>query len=238
MAVKKKDFVEISFTGKTKDGEIFDSNIKEDLKQSGLEIEAKPLIIALGERMFLESVDDFLIGKEIGQQYEITLLPEKAFGLRDSKLIKMVPTRSFLDQNLNPRQGMMLNIDGSIAKVISVSSGRTLVDFNNPLAGKTIEYKIKIVRYIGSIEEKAKALIQFFSRQDFPFTIDETQKALTITLPEGFDKFFELFKDKFKDLVGLDLKFNIDKNAKIGHVHEDGDHEHLHHDHGNHKHSH
>jgi len=33
MTLKKGDFIEIEFTGKLKDGEIFDSNIKEDLKK-------------------------------------------------------------------------------------------------------------------------------------------------------------------------------------------------------------
>ena len=33
MALQKKDFIEIEFTGKVKDGEVFDSNIKEDLKK-------------------------------------------------------------------------------------------------------------------------------------------------------------------------------------------------------------
>ena len=32
--LKKKDFIEIEFTGKTKDGEIFDSNTKEDLEKN------------------------------------------------------------------------------------------------------------------------------------------------------------------------------------------------------------
>ena len=33
MALKKKDFIEIEFTGKIKGGEVFDSNIKKDLEK-------------------------------------------------------------------------------------------------------------------------------------------------------------------------------------------------------------
>ena len=39
--------------------------------------------------MFLQAVDDFLIGKNIGK-HEIELSPEKAFGLRNSNLIQMI----------------------------------------------------------------------------------------------------------------------------------------------------
>ena len=67
MPLKKNDFIEIEFTAKTKDGEIFDSNVKSDLKKANLNTEAKPAIFALGEGMFLKGADDFLLGKEIAR---------------------------------------------------------------------------------------------------------------------------------------------------------------------------
>ena len=45
-------------------------------------IEAEPFIFCLGEGMFLPGIEDFLIGKEIGE-YEVELPPEKAFGKRN-----------------------------------------------------------------------------------------------------------------------------------------------------------
>ena len=38
MSLQKKDFIEIEFTAKVKGGDIFDSNIKEDLKKAKLNI--------------------------------------------------------------------------------------------------------------------------------------------------------------------------------------------------------
>ena len=65
MKLKKGDFIEIEYTGKVKDGEVFDSNIKEDLnemhKDHNHEVEPKPFIFSLGEGMFLKGIDDFLI---------------------------------------------------------------------------------------------------------------------------------------------------------------------------------
>src|SRR3990172_2844635 len=88
MAFKKMDFVELEFTGRLKNGEIFDSNIKEDLEKlhhgHNHPIETKPFVLCLGEHMFLDSIEDFLMGKDIGE-YEISLSPEKAFGVRNSK---------------------------------------------------------------------------------------------------------------------------------------------------------
>ena len=129
MVLQKKDFIEIEFTGKTKDGNIFDSNIAGDLKNSNLKVLAKPFKFCLGEGMFLKGIDEFLIGKDIGE-YTIELTPEKAFGKRDSKLIKMIPIKFFKQQNVQPVQGAMFNFDGQIAKILTVSGGRVMTDFN------------------------------------------------------------------------------------------------------------
>ena len=206
MALKKNDFIELEFTGRVKDtGEIFDSNIKEDLEKSNLNIKPKPFIFSLGEGMFLNGVDDFLIGKELGK-YSVELSPEKAFGKRDRNLIKIIPIKAFAQQNMRPAPGMMFNFDGRVAKVISVSGGRVIVDFNNPISGKTVVYDVNILRKIEDLNEKAKSLITFLFGRDINFKIED--KKITLEVEKEIAKFAELFKDKFKDILGLELSVN------------------------------
>ena len=212
MEFKKKDFIEIEFTGKIKDGEIFDSNVKKDLEKTDLNIKPKPLIFCLGEGMFLQGIDDFLIGKDI-KEYKIELLPEKAFGDRDSKLVQMIPMKIFKEQKINPIPGAMFNFDGKIAKILTVSGGRIMVDFNNPLAGKTVVYDIKILRKIDDLNEKAKALSEFFTKKDFKLEIKD--KKLTIYADKQFSQFLILFKDKFKEILDLELEVKeVEENTK------------------------
>ena len=203
MVLNKKDFIEIEFTAKVKNGEVFDSNIKEDLKKSNLNIEAKPVIFPLGEGMFLKGVDDFLIGKEIGK-YEIELSPENAFGNRNSKLVQIIPSRVFREQKVNPMPGAMFNFDGRVAKILSVSGGRIIADFNNPIAGKTVVYKINVSRKVDDEREKAKSFMNFLFRRDFDFEINN--KKITIKAEKDFVKFLEIFKDKFKEILDLELE--------------------------------
>lgn len=202
MVFEKKDFIEVEFTAKVKDGEIFDSNVKDDLKKADLESKAKPFVFSLGEGMFLEGVEDFLIGKDIGK-YEIELTPEKAFGLRDTKLIKIVPSNIFKQRELVPFPGAMFNFDGRMAKILSVSGGRITVDFNNPVAGKTVIYNINVLRKVDDINEKTKAFIDFLFKKDFKFSIDG--KKLNIEVEKNIAKIVEAFKDKFKEILGLEL---------------------------------
>lgn len=201
--LKKKDFIEIRFTAKIQDGEIFDSNIEEDLKKSDLDTKAEPFIFALGEGMFLKGVEDQLIGKEVGK-YDFDLTPENAFGNRDAKLIQLVPMKVFREQNIRPIPGYMFNFDGRVAKILSASGGRVRVDFNNPIAGKNVTYHIEVVRIVDDSNEKAKAFINFLFKRDFPFEIKD--KKLIIEADEQFAKFLEMFKDKFKEVLELDLE--------------------------------
>jgi FKBP-type peptidyl-prolyl cis-trans isomerase 2 len=203
MVLQKKDFIEILFTGKTKEGEIFDSNIKEDLKKASLDSEPKPLIFCLGEGMFLNSVDEFLIGKELGD-YSINLLPENAFGKRNSALVQVFPARVFKEHKVNPVPGTMFSFDGKLAKIISVSGGRIMVDFNNPLAGKEVNYKIKVIRKVENSDEKVKALNEFLFRRNIEF--EWKDNTLLLKVEKDLVKFVELFKEKYKDVLGVNME--------------------------------
>ncbi len=201
--LKEKDFIEIEFTGKTKEGEIFDSNVKKDLEKAKLNIEAKPFVYCLGQGMFLKGIDDFLIGKKIGE-YEIELTPENAFGKRESRLIQIIPMKVFREHKATPVQGAMFHFDGRIGKILAVSGGRVIVDFNNPLAGKIVIYNIKILRRVDNINEKIKALNDFLFKKDFDFEVKD--KKIILKVEKGMKNFVELFKDKFKEVLGLELE--------------------------------
>lgn len=203
MTLQKNDFIEIEFTGRIKDGEVFDSNIAEELKKLNSSQKAKPFIFPLGQDMFIKGVEEFLIGKEIGA-YEIDLKPEKAFGMRNPSFVQMIPLKVFIEHRINPIQGAVLTFDNRLGKVLTVSGGRIMVDFNNPLAGKELIYNIKILRKIEDINEKIKALNEFLFRKDFKFTLSD--RKLILEVDKEFKPLVELFKDKFKEILGLDLE--------------------------------
>ena len=203
MIMQKKDFVEIEFTGKIKDGDVFDSNIKEDLAKINPKETPRPFIFCLGEGMFLKGVEDFLIGKEIGK-YTINLSPENAFGPRIPSFIQMIPMKIFREQRVNPAVGAVFNFDGRIAKVLSVSSGRVMVDFNSPLAGKDVIYDVKVIRKVEDINEKVKSFLNFLFRRDLKFSI--VDKKVIIESEKNMIKFIEMFQEKFKEVFGLDLE--------------------------------
>jgi FKBP-type peptidyl-prolyl cis-trans isomerase 2 len=214
MTIQKNDFIEVDFTGKipTTD-EIFDTTIPQDAENAGLKTKGiKPIQIAVGQKMLPIGFDEDLIGKEPEKEYTIKLSPEKAFGKRNREMIKMIPTKHFHEQQINPIRGMQLNLDGQIVKVLSSDRGRTLIDFNNPLAGKEIEYKYKINKILENLEDKINALQEFFFKQKFPLEIKD--KTLTLTIPKEAEQFVKMFTGQFQELFNLKLETKIQEKKK------------------------
>ena len=202
--VKKNDFVEIEFTGYA-NNKIFDTtNPKEAAKITNNQNlkDIKPVVVSVGNGMLLKGFDESLDEKEIEKEYEITLTPEKAFGKRYSDLIKTVPIKIFREKNTMPYPGMTIQLDNSIAKVLSVSGGRVIVDFNNPLAGKEIKYKFKIIKKIENDEERINAMQDFFFRQRFKFKIEEKK---VIFEDKKIKYIVDLFNEKLKTISGFDF---------------------------------
>jgi len=205
MTLNKNDFIEIEFTGKIQGSEdIFDSNIKKDVETAGLKTPIKPFIFALGQGMFLEGVDNFLVGKEVGKDYELKLSAENAFGIRDPKAIQLVPSQLFKQHQVTPMVGRVFNFDGKMGKILSVSGGRIRVDFNHPLAGKDVSYNLKVLRKVEDLNEKLDAFNEFLFKKKFKFEIKD--KDLTLEVEKPLVQFVQLFADKFKELFDLNLK--------------------------------
>jgi FKBP-type peptidyl-prolyl cis-trans isomerase 2 len=210
MQVQKNDFVEIEFTGKV-NNEIFDTTHPDEAKSIGLDVNVKPVIASVGNEMLLKGLDDALEGKEIGEKYSVHITPEKAFGKRNASLIKTIPIKIFREKNMNPAPGMVFQLDQHLVRILSVSGGRVIADFNNPLAGKEIDYDFKILRKVDDDKDKINAIQDFFFRQRFKFTINEKDKKI-IFKDSKIKPIIDVFKDKFKELSGFDVE--VEKSEK------------------------
>jgi len=209
--IKKNDFIEIEFTGLA-NGEIFDTTNKKDAEKMGIEpTNIKPLTISVGNQMILQGLDEDLEGKETGKEYSIHILPEKAFGKRDPSMIKTYGLSHFTKQNINPYPGMALQLDNTIAKVLSVSGGRVTMDFNNPIAGKEVDYKYKINKIITENKEKINALQDFFFKQRFEFQLKDKK---VIFKDDKIKQFIDMIGPKFSEITGLEFTAEAKKETK------------------------
>ena len=185
--VSKKDFIEIEYTGMLKDENIvFDTTNQEVAKKNNLEAHKgyEPVVICIGEQQLLKGIDANLEGKDIGKEYDIVLKPEDAFGPKNAKLIQLIPVSKFKQRDIQPMPGMQLNIDGVVGTIKTVSGGRTMVDFNHPLAGKELSYKIKINRKITDDKEKLSGYIKLsLGTKDFEIVMENNNAKIKLKNP-------------------------------------------------------
>lgn len=203
--IKKKDFVEIKFSGYA-NNQLFDSNIEEDYKKLDLEGKGKPekTIICVGENMLVKGFDKQLEGKSLNKEYEIEVKSKEGFGDRDRNLIRIIPLKAFSEQKVYPQPGTMFTLDNSLVKIIAVSGARVTVDFNNPLAGKDLKYKFTLTRKVDDTKEKSESLFRFFLRFVPEFEINE---KIVVKGPKILEQIIQPLNDKFKDLTGKELSF-------------------------------
>jgi FKBP-type peptidyl-prolyl cis-trans isomerase 2 len=169
--LKKNDFVYIDYIGIVKEtNEVFDTTIKEEAEKAGIYREEEtyePMLVVVGEGWVVEGLDEALIGKSEGKFFEVEVPPEKGFGRRDSKKIVTTTLRKLRRGGLegDVRPGMVIQVNGVPAVVKAVVSGRVMLDFNPPLAGKNLIYKVWIREALKTDIDKVKALVKKHSRE-------------------------------------------------------------------------
>ena len=203
--VNDKDFIELKFTGYV-DGKVFDSNIPEDLKTISEKEKPKETLIVVGEKMVIQGLDNALIGKVMGKEYQIDVPYKIGFGKRNRELVKTIPLKVFTEKKVNPRPGSSFFLDNQLARVITVSGARVLTDFNNPLAGKDLKYKFTVLRKLTDIKEKANTLFQYFFKFIPDFKVD---KKIIVEGPAILENFVKQHSKKFNELLGKDLGFKL-----------------------------
>lgn len=212
MKTKKGDFIEIDYIAKIMgEDRIFDLTSEETAKKENVynkNFSYKPLVICLGENHVINGLDSALIDKEVGKEYIIGIQPENAYGKKDARLIQLVSTNVFRKQNIKPMPGLQVQIDNLIGIIKTVTGGRTLVDFNHPLAGKVIEYKVKILKIVNDDKEKIKALLKLMLHKDVDFDLKESELKMKENLPKEFQ---ETIEREIKKLVKSVKKVSFPK---------------------------
>jgi FKBP-type peptidyl-prolyl cis-trans isomerase SlyD len=113
----------------------------------------EPLTYIHGESQIVPGLERELEGLETGAALQVTVQPDDGYGLSDPGAIQRVPRTAFPD-GFEPKEGMELVAQGPQGEPLpfvvrgvekSLEGEIVVVDFNHPLAGKTLHFDIKVV---------------------------------------------------------------------------------------------
>lgn len=124
-----------------------------ELSSGGAVIETsagrEPLVVTQGDGNLPGPVDEALVGLRPGDEKIMELTPDQGFGPVDPGKFRAIPLARFgaMAKDLSPGRTVAGAKGGKSAegKVVKIENGFATLDFNHPLAGKALRYKIKIV---------------------------------------------------------------------------------------------
>jgi FKBP-type peptidyl-prolyl cis-trans isomerase 2 len=139
--VKEGDYVTITYEGTLKSGEIFDSATAES-----------PFEFTVGQKCVFPSFETGMIGMKPGETRKIKVGFEESYGQRRAELVQTLERSSFGDKiDLQPGLilGMTLDKDGQKhqvpAMIMAIKGDQVTVDYNHPLSGQELHYKITLL---------------------------------------------------------------------------------------------
>jgi FKBP-type peptidyl-prolyl cis-trans isomerase SlyD len=109
--------------------------------------ERQPMSYLHGSRNIIPGLEKALAGKAAGDQFQVTIPPEEAYGERRTDQVQRIPAKHFNNaKNLKP--GRVVSIQtrrGPVqATVVKVGRFNVDVDTNHPLAGQTLTFDVEV----------------------------------------------------------------------------------------------
>lgn len=130
--------VKLHFALLLEDGETVDSTFDKE-----------PATLTIGDGNLPEGFESCLFGLVEGDKKSFTVLPEKAFGQHNPSNVQRVSRTDFTNVD-ELEEGMIMGFTdkagGELPGVITeINEQQVTVDFNHPLAGRTLTFKIEIL---------------------------------------------------------------------------------------------
>ncbi len=149
MKIEAKKHVSIEYTLKDDDGKVVDTT------------EGRaPLGYVHGTKALIAGLEEALEGKASGDELDVTIPPEKAYGMPVPEMIYEVPLEE-MGNIENLEAGMQLQAQTphgvQIFTVTELKDDAVVVDGNHPMAGKSLNFNVKVTEVRDATEEELSA---------------------------------------------------------------------------------
>ena len=130
--------VQVHYTGKLDNGEIFDSSR-----------DREPLQVSIGQGQLISGFEKALVGMAVNEKKVFRLEPEEAYGQRNEEAIHTF-SRAEIPPELEVEEGQMVAVstpegEQIPAKIVRADDESVTIDLNHPLAGETLNFEVEVV---------------------------------------------------------------------------------------------
>lgn len=137
MKVQKDSKIKFHYTVTTQDGEIVDGTDGEEAMEA-----------QLGENQLLPKLEENLVGMSVGEEKNIQIAPEDAFGEVMDDAVSEIPRKN-IELTEEITEGMYIDLADENEEVFrglvtKITEETVTIDFNHPLAGQILNFKLKV----------------------------------------------------------------------------------------------
>lgn len=136
MEIKKNSVAMIQYQLRNEAGELLEDAYEND-----------PVALLQGQGNVIRGLDRALLGHSAGDEFEVSVPPEDAYGLRQDDQIQRVSKKYFANaKKLKPGMQTSLRTENGTRLVTVVKIGGKVIDVdtNHPLAGQSLSFKVRI----------------------------------------------------------------------------------------------
>jgi len=147
MLIANQHVVAIDYTLSNDAGEVIDSSAG-----------AEPLVYLHGAGNIIAGLENALLGKTVGDELDVSIEPEDAYGEYSVELITSLGREMFegVDELEVGMQFHASAPDGGmqIVTVRDIDGDQVTIDGNHPLAGQQLNFKVKVISVRAASEEE------------------------------------------------------------------------------------
>lgn len=148
MKIADKTVVQMHYTLTSDEGAVIDSS-------AGRE----PLQYIQGAHMIVVGLEKAMVGHDVGDKFDVKVIPSEGYGEYDERMTQEVPTSVFQGVN-KVEAGMQFYAQTPMGpmpiRIKSVNGDKAVIDANHELAGKNLNFAIEVVSVREATEEELK----------------------------------------------------------------------------------
>ena len=134
--VSKGKMISLEYTLKLDDNQVVDTNVGKD-----------PLTYTQGANQIIPGVESAVEGMTVGQAKQVVVEPTDGYGNRNPKAFQEIPKEKVpqgiqIGTQLHGKDAAGRNVRPIVTEI---KDDTVLLDFNHPLAGKTLFFDLKVV---------------------------------------------------------------------------------------------
>ena len=194
------------YSGET--GDLIETTREEIAKEHEMHQEGRnysPMVCVVGTGNLIAGFEAALKDAKVGKEVEVEIAPADAYGEKDPAQVETISIdklrRSVQDPN-SLYLGAPVTIGGRQGYLSYLAAGRARIDYNHPMAGKTLKYVFTVIKEVKNKEDKVLGLLESntgHSGFDVSFKGDD----LSIVLPQAmlFDTNAAMLKFRLVTLI-------------------------------------